>query len=122
MNRITKALVAGAATIAAAIPSLAADTPRQARIPLAGYTIDDWRAVDRDTLLIEGRGNRWYRAELLGPCLGLPFAQSIGFVTYGASTFDRFSKIVVRGRTCQLRSLVEIDAPTGKPRRAKSDA
>ena len=122
MNSVTKVLAAGVATIAAAAPALAADAPKEARIPLAGYVIDNWRAVDRDTLLVEGRGNRWYRAELFGPCFGLPFAHSIGFVTYPGNTFDRFSKIVVRGQTCRLRSLVEVDAPPRKAGRGDSIA
>jgi hypothetical protein len=60
----------------------------------------------------------WYYAKLLGPCIGLDFAQSIGFETRATSTLDKFAAIVVpdEGR-CQFMSFTKSDAPP--PKKAK---
>lgn len=108
---ISKALAAVLA-LAVTVPAVAVEQPKEARIAFADHGgIRNWRVVDRDTLLIEGRGKRWYKAELSGPAIGLPFAHAIGFATYPGSTFDRFSKIIVEGRSYPLRSLVAIEPP-----------
>jgi hypothetical protein len=117
MKNLAKTLLAGLA-IGAAAPVLAADAPKEARINFVDHGgIRDWRIVDRDTLLIRGRGNQWYRAELFAPAWGLDFARTIGFDTGSGGTLDRFSAVIVEGRRYPLRSLVEVDAPT---RRAKA--
>jgi hypothetical protein len=110
MNTLTKTLLAALA-IGTAVPA-AADAPKEARINFVDHGgIRDWRAVDRDTLLIRGRGNRWYKAELFGPAWGLNFVHAIGFDTGFGGTFDRFSSVIVEGRRYPLRSLVEVEPP-----------
>lgn len=112
MNILSKALLAAVA-LAAAVPAAAADRHEEARIHFVDHGgIRDWRIVDRDTLLIRGRGNRWYKAELFAPAWGLNFAHSIGFDTGFGGTFDRFSSVIVEGRRYPLRSLVEVERPT----------
>jgi hypothetical protein len=89
----------------------------QVSIPFANHGgIVNWRAVDRDTLLIEGRGGKWYRAELLPGCFDLPFADRVGFRSNPGGDFDRFSSVYVRGQTCRVSSLTETAPP---PKRAK---
>lgn len=110
MNTPIKTLFAALA-IGLAAPA-AADAPKEARINFVNHGgIRDWRIVDRDTLLIRGRGNRWYKAELFAPAWGLNFAHSIGFDTGFGGTFDRFSSVIVEGRRYPLRSLVEVEPP-----------
>jgi|GEM_PF-618055 len=111
-----RAAVSGMAIVLAAAAALAADAPAgaggQASIPFANMGgIRNWRAVDEDTLYIEGRNGKWYRAELMMPCLGLNFADAIGFVVEPTGHFDRFSSIVVEGRQCHVRSLTESAGP-----------
>jgi hypothetical protein len=78
----------------------------EARIPFANLGgIRDWRAIDDHTLYVQGRGEKWYRVELLGPCTGLPFEHAIGFVAEPLGSFDRFSSIVVEGRECPVSSV-----------------
>jgi len=121
MTRNLKALTAALALSVAAPavadqPALAA--PKEARIAFANHGgIRNWRAVDRDTLLIEGRNRRWYQAELFAPAFGLPFALAVGFDTHPGGSFDRFSRVIVEGQSYPLRSLVEIE----RPRRNDSD-
>jgi hypothetical protein len=117
MHKILLPLLA--ATIAA--PAVAAQAEpahhhsdaqaEQARIPFAGLRIRNFRADGQDVVYIEDQRRNWYRAELFGPCSGLPFANAIGIDTRGTSSFDRFSAIVVRGERCQLKSLTRSAEP-----------
>jgi hypothetical protein len=86
---------------------------REASIPFANHGgIRDWQA-DRDQgLWVQDVHRNWYYAKLMGPCLGLNFATSIGFDTRPMGSFDRFSAIVVpREGRCVVQSFV----PSGKP-------
>jgi hypothetical protein len=97
----------------------AADEPvpppaREAQIPFASQTIQNWQIVDNYTVLIQDRGKRWYRATLYGNCIDLSFTQRLSFIPNPSGTFDRFGSIRVRGQRCPLRSLVETSAPPKK--------
>ncbi|MBC7985648.1 MAG: hypothetical protein H7X93_03120 [Sphingomonadaceae bacterium] len=84
----------------------------ETRIPFADHGgIRDWDAMENDVLLIEGRNDRWYRAELYGPCLGLRFEEALGFESSPGGHFDRFSSVHTRDDECQVRSLVAIPPP-----------
>jgi hypothetical protein len=84
----------------------------EARIPFANLGgIEDWRVVNDKTLYVESRNDEWFRVELLSPCTGLQFEQSIGFVAEPTGSFDRFSSIVVDGRECQVSSLTRGTPP-----------
>ena len=114
MNTLAKTFAAALA-LAAAVPAVAADRPEEARINFVDHGgIRDWRIVDRDTLLIRGRGKQWYKAELFAPAWGLNFAHSIGFDTGFGGTFDRFSSVIVEGRRYPLRSLVRVEGPPSR--------
>jgi hypothetical protein len=112
VKTLSKALLAALA-VATAIPAAASvDRPKEARINFVNHGgIRDWRVVDRDTLLIRGTGNRWYKAELFAPAWGLNFAHAIGFDTGFGGTFDRFSSVIVEGRRYPLRSLTQVEPP-----------
>ncbi|QLC25186.1 hypothetical protein HFP57_09225 [Parasphingopyxis algicola] len=85
--------------------------PEQARIPFADRSIRNWRAPERDVLLIEANNGRWYRAEFFGPCRGLRFTEAIGFDTNFDGSFDRYSSVITRDQRCRVRSLVRIPDP-----------
>lgn len=92
----------------------------QVAIPFADHGgIRDWRAIDRNTLLVEGTGNRWYRVELFAPCFDLPFADRVGFKSNVTGEFDRFSTVIVRGQPCAVQSVTATAAP---PKRLKKGA
>jgi len=76
--------------------------------------IRDWRAVGSQAILIEDSGGDWYRADFISPCHGLPFAESIGFVTDATNQIDRFSSIMVRNERCWFRAFRRIEDPDGK--------
>jgi hypothetical protein len=60
------------------------------------------------------RSRRWYRVELMRPCVGLPYAYSIHFQTRGTGRFDRYSAIGYQGQRCPVRSVVRSEAPPTK--------
>ena len=112
------------AAVFAAVPALAASSAPAVKsddavIHFANLGgINDWRADGDSTLYIQGRSRSdWYKATLMGPCTGLPFAQTVGFVSEPTGSFDKFSSIVVQGQTCQVQSLVKVAGP---PASAKS--
>jgi hypothetical protein len=112
-----------AAAVAAALATSAQAAPTihsaQASIPFVNYGgIRDWHAADSKTLYIQDSHRNWYRADLFAPCFELPFAQTIGFVTRGIDSFDRFSSIRVRGERCEVSSLVRSDPPPSKAERS----
>lgn len=76
--------------------------------------IQHWRVVDNDTLGIEGRNGRWYRAELFAPCPGLELETVIGFVVEPTGSSERLSSITVGGHQCQLKSLSESEEPASE--------
>lgn len=87
----------------------------QVTIPFADHGgIRDWRAIDRNTLLVQGNGNRWYRVELFAPCFDLPFADRVGFKSNVTGEFDRFSSVIVRGQRCQVQSVTSAPPPPKK--------
>jgi hypothetical protein len=106
----------GAPAVAAppAETTAAAAKAEEVRIPFAGFRIRNFRAESRDVVYLEDRSRRWYRAEVIGPCHELPWAQAIGIDTRGSSSFDRFSAIVVRGERCPLISLTRSEEPKRK--------
>lgn len=110
---IASALIAAAPAFAEAPPA-----EKQASIPFVNHgTIRNFEAVDRDTLYIEDQNRHWYRAELMGYCPDLAFAQAIGVETRGPDTLDRFGTLIVRGQRCPIKSLVESGPPPKKAKR-----
>lgn len=117
MKKLLTALAAigTMATAAHAAPAQHRELGVEACIPFASSIgVRNFRAVDNDTLYIQDNRRRWYRAELIGYCPDLRFAHSIGIVTRGTNALDKFGQILVRGRTCQLTSLVTAAAPEKK--------
>ena len=111
-----------ALAVAAASPALAASPPEadpvaeQVRIPLAGYRVRSFRTVGFDTVYFRVGRRDWYRADLVGQCLGLPNALRLGFDTHGSSTLDNTSSLIVDGESCRIISLVRSGSP---PRRRR---
>lgn len=87
----------------------------QASIPFVNHGgIRNYRVVDDSTLLIEGQGGKWYKADLMAPCTGLSFNSdfALGFETQGVDSFDRFGSIRTHdGQRCALSSLTQAAAP-----------
>ena len=66
---------------------------------------------DDDVVYLEDRHRNWYKAELIGPCFGLPWAFGIGIDTHGSPDFDRFSRLIVGDQRCAIGSLTRSAKP-----------
>ena len=96
--------------------------PAEVSIPFVDHNnIRDWQADGKEGVWIQDQRRAWYYAKLLGPCIGLDWALSIGFITGGAAgQLDRFSSILVpeEGR-CQITSLTRSDPPPPSVKKKK---
>lgn len=130
MSRLSVIHLAVAALALAPICVAAADKDKdtiadaaEASIPFVDHGgIRDWRA-DRDRgLWVQDVQRNWYYAKLMGPCIGLDFANAIGFVTRPPGSFDRFSTILVpRQGSCQIVSFVRSDGPPVKAKEKQKE-
>ncbi len=98
----------------------AAEKAERASIPFASSGgIDEWRPDGDNGLYLRARGGQWYQAKLLGPCLGLNFTETIGYVSEPDGSFDNTSSILVDGQRCALQTLEKSDKP---PTRKEKEA
>ena len=104
-----------------AASSAAAAPAPEVQIPFAKNNLWNWQVLDDQTLLIQDRSRRWYKATLFGHCINLPFANRIAFDSNPSGTFDKFSAILVRGQRCPLMSLVATTAPAKKSQAKKPE-
>lgn len=110
---------AGAATLA--LLSLSAQA-KDASIAFADHGgIHDWQA-DRDVgMWVQDSHLKWYYARFMSPCLGLRFAEGVGFVTGPGGNLDRFGAVKVRGE--QRCVFTSFEASPGPPKpKAKGKA
>ena len=124
MKKLVLAIIAASLAVPAlATPAVDAQhfaKAEQARIPFPGFRIRNFHADGRDVVYLQDQKRDWYRADLIGPCTGLPFARAIGIDTRGSSSFDRFSAVIVEGDRCQLLSLTRSAGPPKKAKKRRS--
>jgi hypothetical protein len=114
-----------AALLAAAGAAFASEATPTTKdyIPFANSGgIRDWKA-DRDQgLWVQDIHRQWYYAKLMAPCIGLNFAETIGFDTHPLGRFDKFSAIFVPGAgggRCIVQSFTVSGAPpSGKTKKS----
>ena len=123
MNKLIIALAA-----AAALAAPAASKPRPAppitgeevEIPFANLRdgIRSFHADDYDTVYLQDRSRDWFKAELAGACIALPWANRIAYEIRGTSSFERGSVLIVEGDRCIVQSLVRSEKPDRRATRA----
>ena len=88
-------------------------SPEQAELP--SYRIKNWSAPDDHTVIVDSYDGTRYKAETMGPCLGLGFALRVGFANRGGfQQIDRFSSVVLPdGTRCALQSFNKVVTPEG---------
>lgn len=95
----------------------------EAQIRFVQYrNIRDWHADNDHQLFMQAGDRQWYQVDLLGPCIGLEYANRIGVDTRDpGGTFDRFSTIVFKGQRCKVESVKKAPPPVlvdkGRPAR-----
>jgi hypothetical protein len=106
------ATLAAPAAAAPAAPQARHAIGAEARIPFVNFrTVRSFHAVSDEVIYLQDRSRNWYRAQLIGSCLGLRWANRNGLDTRGSSSFDRFSVLLVDGERCQLQSLTRSEKP-----------
>ena len=110
------AIGAGSAQAASGKPDMdAADAPPpgHASISFANlpHRISNWKADGNKAILIEAPRGTWYRAEFMAPCISLPFAVTVGFVTDSMNQIDKFGSILVGRDRCWFKSFERVPAP-----------
>jgi len=99
-----------------------AQKQRDAYIPFANHGgVWDWHAVGTHTVYFQDRNRRWYKAELIGTAIDLPWVQFIGLDTRPSDRLDKWSSIYVRGQRYSFKSFERIDGvpPGMKDRNGK---
>ena len=83
---------------------------------LMSYRIRNWSALNDHTILLESADGTQYRAETLGPCFGLDYANRLGFSNRGGfQQIDRFSSVVLPdGTRCSFQSFNKVVSPATK--------
>ncbi|MBL8558410.1 MAG: hypothetical protein JNM47_06800 [Hyphomonadaceae bacterium] len=112
-----------AATRAAARDLVAYEVIREdATIPFTS-TVRNFRVGLDKSLLLDGPGGRWYRAQVAEPCKSdLDWEQSIGLADRAMSSVSKFTDVIVDGRRCQIISLDEIANPREAENAARAKA
>ena len=107
------------ATAGVGVAAAASSATPEVSIPFANHSgIRDWVADREQGLWVQDSHRSWYYAKLMGPCIGLSFANSIGFDTHPMGSFDRYSSIVVpREGRCAIQSLTPSDGPPSKQKK-----
>jgi hypothetical protein len=121
-------LAALAAVSLASTPALARDVAwpadqvgKETRIPFIAFrNLYNFEADSDKGVWLQTQSRRWYYAAVLGPCLGLSFAQRIGVDTrFGGNQLDRTGTLLVDGQRCQLTSLTASNGPPPKVKKPK---
>jgi hypothetical protein len=117
-----RTLIMAAALALLGPAALAQESQTPAREPQASIPFADLGGIrnfrpgpDRHTLLLESQRRKWYLATFFGSCSEVQYAETIGVITNHAGSVDRFSGIIVDGRRCPFRSLVEVPDPDARP-------
>jgi hypothetical protein len=133
MTRMAAALLAASCLTLLSLPGCSSTSPRararaeqteadlnapvaQSGAQVQRYRIKDWSVPNDHTVIIVTDDGTRYRAQTLGPCQGLDFAQRLGFVTRGSfNQVDRYSSVVLDdGTRCSLTSFDKLKTAEAK--------
>ncbi|HYD38986.1 MAG TPA: DUF6491 family protein [Allosphingosinicella sp.] len=108
--------------LAAALAAPSPPAEAQASIPFVSHprAIRSFNAPSDDLVYLQDRRGRWYRAEIGGPCVGLSWANVIGYDTRGGLSLARGGSILVEGQRCMIVSLTRSEPPPRKRKGKRS--
>ena len=76
--------------------------------------IQGWQVPAANTVYLQDRGKKWYRADMSGSCVRPNFNGQLGFRTGPGGRLETGSQILSRSGPCTIRSLTAIDGPPAK--------
>ena len=122
MKYLLPLLAAAVAAPALAVPPV--PEREEASIPFVTHprAIRSFNAPSDDLLYLRDRQGRWYRAEIGGPCIGLSWANVIGYDTRGSLSLARGDSILVEGQRCMIVSLTRSEPPPRRHSRKRKAA
>lgn len=86
-------------------------------------TIREWQADGRNGIWVQDSQRNWYYGSFQAPCIGLDFANAVGFRTGSTGKLDRFATVVVPDEApCVLKSFTRSQEPPDNGKRRKGDA
>ncbi|HEX8309208.1 MAG TPA: DUF6491 family protein [Allosphingosinicella sp.] len=102
-----------------ALAGAAAEPSEETEIPYANRDgIVEWEAAGDDLLYVHALTGGWYRIRTMGRCNRLKTANAIGFDTSPMGQLDRHSAIVAGGHRCPIVSVVRVEGPPPRKRKA----
>lgn len=114
-KRITKIVAAVALGAALGTGFAYADNGRPAALPFADLgNIRSWQPDGSGAMYIESSRRNWYRATFFAPCINLPFAFAVAFVTEPNGSLNRYSSILVDGERCWFQTFSEATEPVNE--------
>jgi hypothetical protein len=78
------------------------------------HSLDGWRALDRNTLIVWTSAFRPYLVELTRDSHGLRNAFAIGITSTAGSVYEKFDSVVVDGFRYPIEAIYELDAETAR--------
>lgn len=109
---VTKAAAAMALALTLGAAAANATPDRPASLPFADLgNIRSWQPDGRDAILVESNRRKWYRATFFAPCMNLPFAFAVAFVSEPNGSLNKYSSILVEGERCWFRTFAEVPEP-----------
>ena len=81
----------------------------------------DWHGEGQSTVYFQDRHKRWYKAELLTPCVDLPWVQFIGLDTGPSDRLDKWSQIYVKGQRYPFKSFERYTGELPWKKKPKAD-
>src|SRR5688500_9833698 len=104
MTTLFRAITSGLVLLVSTLPAGTAQAADNVSIPFADLgNIRNWHAENAEVLYVQNAKRDWFRITFWTPCLALPFATGIAFVTDGTSSLDKYSSILVDGENCKFR-------------------
>jgi hypothetical protein len=91
------------------------------RIPLLFGTrqIKDWSVIDNKTIIINTYSYGKFKATFSMNCTGIPYTETIGFLTHGPYALDEYTTVVLSdGERCYIKELlpyINKDEETNEP-------
>jgi hypothetical protein len=104
----------------AALAQTPPEIGKPASIPFVDMRgIEDFQPDGDHAVYLQDRSRKWYRATIMGPCLGLSYATRIGVKTRGSSSLDKYGSLLVDREECRIEELVTSGPPPKKVKKAK---
>ena len=71
----------------------------------------NWKADGDKGVYLQSSDTQWFHATFFMPCLNMPFATKLSFISDGPKDLTQFSSILVRDQQCWFKTFEMSDPP-----------